>query len=242
MLEFSPHVLRQWTPRTPFWTYTRGPAKWPRTGPRCARHVPCGRAARLQDRAHTLPAKWRVSSATVKFDGEYAFGWLRTEIGVHRLVRKSPFDSGKCVIVFRPDHVDVELQPGGTLTCIGPAALAGSTSTGPIGGAHHPIETASWCSARTTAVSTRTVAQGQALRAGGPEVPAAESGGGGRHQVRHRRIPARARSVTDQGPAQRGTATPKRYWTDTPSTPLSRPASRVAFKALSVRATPWAIS
>ena len=35
-----------------------------------------------------------LKSATVKFDGEYAFGWLRTETGVHRLVRKSPFDSG----------------------------------------------------------------------------------------------------------------------------------------------------
>jgi peptide chain release factor 2 len=35
-----------------------------------------------------------IKSATVKVDGAYAFGWLRTETGVHRLVRKSPFDSG----------------------------------------------------------------------------------------------------------------------------------------------------
>jgi len=35
-----------------------------------------------------------IKSATVHVRGEYAFGWLRTEIGVHRLVRKSPFDSG----------------------------------------------------------------------------------------------------------------------------------------------------
>jgi peptide chain release factor 2 len=35
-----------------------------------------------------------IKSATVKFEGPYAFGWLRTETGVHRLVRKSPFDSG----------------------------------------------------------------------------------------------------------------------------------------------------
>jgi len=35
-----------------------------------------------------------LKSATVLFEGEYAFGWLRTETGVHRLVRKSPFDSG----------------------------------------------------------------------------------------------------------------------------------------------------
>jgi peptide chain release factor 2 len=35
-----------------------------------------------------------VKSATVSVQGEYAYGWLRTETGVHRLVRKSPFDSG----------------------------------------------------------------------------------------------------------------------------------------------------
>jgi peptide chain release factor 2 len=35
-----------------------------------------------------------IKSATVRVVGDYAFGWLRTELGVHRLVRKSPFDSG----------------------------------------------------------------------------------------------------------------------------------------------------
>lgn len=35
-----------------------------------------------------------IKSATIHFQGPYAFGWLRTETGVHRLVRKSPFDSG----------------------------------------------------------------------------------------------------------------------------------------------------
>jgi peptide chain release factor 2 len=35
-----------------------------------------------------------IKSATIQVSGDHAFGWLRTEIGVHRLVRKSPFDSG----------------------------------------------------------------------------------------------------------------------------------------------------
>ena len=34
-----------------------------------------------------------LKSATIRVSGEYAFGWLRTETGIHRLVRKSPFDS-----------------------------------------------------------------------------------------------------------------------------------------------------
>ena len=61
-----------------------------------------------------------IKSATVKFDGEYAFGWLRTEIGVHRLVRKSPFDSGNrrhtsfASVFVSPevdDSVEVEINP-----------------------------------------------------------------------------------------------------------------------------------
>ena len=35
-----------------------------------------------------------IKSASLQIDGDYAYGWLRTETGVHRLVRKSPFDSG----------------------------------------------------------------------------------------------------------------------------------------------------
>ncbi len=61
-----------------------------------------------------------IKSATIKFDGEYAFGWLRTETGVHRLVRKSPFDSGNrrhtsfAAVFVSPevdDDIDIEVNP-----------------------------------------------------------------------------------------------------------------------------------
>ena len=61
-----------------------------------------------------------LKSATVQFEGEYAFGWLRTETGVHRLVRKSPFDSGgrrhtsfSSVFVSPEidDNIDIEINP-----------------------------------------------------------------------------------------------------------------------------------
>jgi peptide chain release factor 2 len=61
-----------------------------------------------------------IKSATVKFKGEYAYGWLRTETGVHRLVRKSPFDAGGrrhtsfAAVFVSPeidDEIDIEINP-----------------------------------------------------------------------------------------------------------------------------------
>lgn len=61
-----------------------------------------------------------IKSATVRFEGPYAYGWLRTETGVHRLVRKSPFDSGNrrhtsfASIFVSPevdDDIDIEINP-----------------------------------------------------------------------------------------------------------------------------------
>jgi len=61
-----------------------------------------------------------LKSATVQFEGEYAFGWLRTETGVHRLVRKSPFDSGGrrhtsfASVFVSPeidDNIEIEINP-----------------------------------------------------------------------------------------------------------------------------------
>jgi peptide chain release factor 2 len=61
-----------------------------------------------------------IKSATIKYEGDYAFGWLRTETGVHRLVRKSPFDSGNrrhtsfASVFVSPeidDNIDIEINP-----------------------------------------------------------------------------------------------------------------------------------
>lgn len=61
-----------------------------------------------------------LKSATVRVAGEYAYGWLRTETGVHRLVRKSPFDSGNrrhtsfASVFVSPevnDDIDIEVDP-----------------------------------------------------------------------------------------------------------------------------------
>ena len=56
-----------------------------------------------------------IKSATVQVQGEYAYGWLRTETGVHRLVRKSPFDSGNrrhtsFASVFVSPEIDDDIQ------------------------------------------------------------------------------------------------------------------------------------
>ena len=61
-----------------------------------------------------------IKSATIRFEGDYAFGWLRTETGVHRLVRKSPFDSGNrrhtsfAAVFVSPevdDDIEIDINP-----------------------------------------------------------------------------------------------------------------------------------
>lgn len=66
-----------------------------------------------------------IKSATIHVQGEYAYGWLRTETGVHRLVRKSPFDSGNrrhtsfCSIFVAPeidDNIEIDIDPSDVRT------------------------------------------------------------------------------------------------------------------------------
>ncbi len=61
-----------------------------------------------------------IKSAAIRFEGDYVFGWLRTETGVHRLVRKSPFDSGNrrhtsfAAVFVSPevdDSIEIEINP-----------------------------------------------------------------------------------------------------------------------------------
>ena len=75
-----------------------------------------------------------IKSATVQFSGEYAYGWLRTETGVHRLVRKSPFDSGNrrhtsfASVFVSPeveDDIQIEVNPADLKTDVYRSSGAG---------------------------------------------------------------------------------------------------------------------
>ncbi len=92
-----------------------------------------------------------IKSATVKFEGDYAFGWLRTEIGVHRLVRKSPFDSGNrrhtsfAAVFVSPeidDDIDIEINPADIRVDVYRASGAGGQHVNKTESAvritHHP--------------------------------------------------------------------------------------------------------